>query len=473
MVFLGLAMLAAFYPEEGVQIGVAHLDYPSLYSVLGETEVEAEMDSVPMEPEVQQLSPEELMEQRMAEVDAARDSEFVTFCMKNPTRIHMPDDDLTYLDAVFEALDEAGSRHVRIMHYGDSQLEGDRITGVFREKLQSSFGGSGTGLLPAVQTIGMATARVEHTPSLPNYKFFGSASFHAEHNQYGPLAQVAQVDTAATFTVTAIGGSTYPHCRSFNKVGLAMMGSGDCTVSFGDSELPMTCPLDSSYGGLRIFSASLPRSVSKVEIRVKGHMKVFGVMIDGQRGVSMDNIGMRGASGTFFTGIDRSSFAPFFQQQNVRLIILQFGGNSIPYLKPGRSLSGYKRQIKSQIEYFKRIAPKARIIFIGPSDMATNVEDEMKTYPVLPMTVDSLRVAALESGVAFWDMFRSMGGRGSMVKWVESDPQLAGEDYIHFTPRGARRISELFYGAFDLYYKYYRFRCHPEDRTEEEADTIK
>ena len=103
--------------------------------------------------------------------------------------------------------------------------------------------------------------------------------------------------------------------------------------------------------------------------------------------------------------------------------------------------------------------------------MATNVEDEMMTYPYLPMVVDSLRSVAQESGVAFWDMFRAMGGRGSMVRWVEADPQLAGEDYIHFTPRGARRVSEMLWGALDLYYKYYRFRHHLDEKEEDEQTT--
>ncbi|MCF0180434.1 MAG: hypothetical protein HUJ97_09380, partial [Bacteroidales bacterium] len=51
-----------------------------------------------------------------------------------------------------------------------------------------------------------------------------------------------------------------------------------------------------------------------------------------------------------------------------------------------------------------------------------------------------------------------MGGNGSMVKWVKARPQLAGEDYIHFTPKGSRQISEILYDTFDVYYKYYRFR---------------
>ena len=224
------------------------------------------------------------------------------------------------------------------------------------------------------------------------------------------------------------------------------MGDGEFTVEAGGDSLEMSSRLDASYDGLRIFSATLSHSVSKAVITAHGQMEIYAIMIDGASGVSMDNIAMRGVSGTLFTSIDRRTLAPFFQQQNVGLLLLQYGGNSVPYLKPGKSIIDYMQQLKAQIDLFKRM-----------------------TYPYLPMVVDSLRAMAQESGVAFWDMFRAMGGRGSMVKWVEADPQLAGEDYIHFTPRGSRRMSEMFWSAFELYYKYYRFRHHLDEEEEEAA----
>jgi hypothetical protein len=43
-----------------------------------------------------------------------------------------------------------------------------------------------------------------------------------------------------------------------------------------------------------------------------------------------------------------------------------------------------------------------------------------------------------------------MGGRNSMPSWVERG--LAGDDYIHFSNRGARIASQLFYDAFSAEY---------------------
>lgn len=458
-VAVGLGLMAAFFPREGVYIYDVLFRFPALSEVMGPEPEAVEEEGEEEEAAADTLSPEELMEQRLAALHASRDSEFVAYIAKSPTRFYMPEDDAAYLDPLFQALIEAQKRPTRIMHYGDSQIEGDRMTGVLREYFQDTFGGSGPGLAPAVQTLGSATVTVTTRPELPHYMFFGSSSFHADHNRYGPLAQVAQVTDSATFEVACHGGKSYPHCRSFRRLSVLLSGSGSLTVPLSDStSVELTSSLDSAYHGLRIASATLPSAVSRATVTVRGNMEVYGLMLDGAGGVSVDNIAMRGVSGTLFTSIGRESLAPFFSQQDVSLIILQYGGNSVPYLKDSRGISNYKRQLMAQISLFRQMSPSSCILLIGPSDMATVDGEEMKTYPRLPEIVDSLRAAAVESGAAFWNMYRAMGGRGSMVRWVEADPQLAGEDYIHFTPRGARKMSELLCQTFDFYYKYYRFR---------------
>ena len=80
---------------------------------------------------------------------------------------------------------------------------------------------------------------------------------------------------------------------------------------------------------------------------------------------------------------------------------------------------------------------------IGPSDMAIKEKDHFITRPFLPEVRDALKKACFEKGCAFWDIYEVMGGRNSMQSWVNADPPLAGSDYTHFTPAGAKRIAEL------------------------------
>ncbi|MDG2363270.1 MAG: hypothetical protein P8L80_04110, partial [Flavobacteriales bacterium] len=54
----------------------------------------------------------------------------------------------------FEKLNGLNSdAKLHVFHYGDSQIEGDRITGRIRSSWQKTWGGSGPGLIPAIQPV--------------------------------------------------------------------------------------------------------------------------------------------------------------------------------------------------------------------------------------------------------------------------------------------------------------------------------
>lgn len=130
----------------------------------------------------------------------------------------------------------------------------------------------------------------------------------------------------------------------------------------------------------------------------------------------------------------------------------------MPYLKPGKSAHEFCNGLRRQFRLFKRISPHSRILFIGPSDMSTTINGKLQTYPSLPVIVDSIRTVCLENDVAFWDLYTAMGGWNSMLKWVHSNPQLAGGDYIHFTTIGAERVGKMLTNSIFQTYRYYLLR---------------
>ena len=155
-----LALVAYFFPEDGIAVGSVRMKFPSLTEVL---QTEEEKETLPTDTvSTDTLSTEELLQMRMDALKAEKESEFMTYCETNAARIYMPGDNIDYLDPFFDALEAARERPVRIMHYGDSQLEGDRISSVLREAFQERFGGSGVGLAPAVQTVPTYTAIPTH-----------------------------------------------------------------------------------------------------------------------------------------------------------------------------------------------------------------------------------------------------------------------------------------------------------------------
>ena len=189
----------------------------------------------------------------------------------------------------------------------------------------------------------------------------------------------------------------------------------------------------------------LPDSCVRCEIHLQGKGKVYGVSLETATGVIVDNIPMRGCSGNIFTKIDSTQLSDFYRGTNTRLIILQFGGNMIPQTENPSTISGYVRTtLRQQVRYIRSCAPEASILFVGPSDMSTNIDGQMTTYPLVPYMDKLLKKMAAEEQIAYWSMYDAMGGKDSMVRWVEVG--LAGSDYVHFTRAGANKVGKMLYG---------------------------
>jgi 2-keto-3-deoxy-L-rhamnonate aldolase RhmA len=91
--------------------------------------------------------------------------------------------------------------------------------------------------------------------------------------------------------------------------------------------------------------------------------------------------------------------------------------------------------------------PGVAVIVIGPSDMSEKEGEQYVTRPFLEDVRDAMKTNTLAQGAVFWDMYEAMGGRNSMVSWVEAQPPLAATDYTHFNPQGAKKVGELFFSA--------------------------
>ena len=361
-------------------------------------------------------------------------------------------DTRAYLAAFYAALDSTNSMPVRVVHYGDSQTEEDRITNVLREHWQKQYGGGGVGLIPLHQTIPTRTIRqwlsinnvVQTAQGGPKrYLVYGPRSMRLNNDDYGVMGQVAVMDS------TLVAGSEdivmniepidkkYKSHNYFNRVRLL-------TDSVSSYVMTRDTILHSATQSYITPLYTLPDSTTKCEIHLQGKGKVYGISLETPTGVIVDNIPMRGCSGNIFTKIDSASLSVFYRETNTRLIILQFGGNMIPQTENPSTISGYVRStLRQQVRYLRACAPESAILFIGPSDMSTRIDGEMATYPLVPYMDKLLKKMAEEEQIAYWSMYDAMGGQNSMVKWVEIG--LAGSDYVHFTRAGANKVGRLLY----------------------------
>ena len=420
-------------PEDGFSIGKYTLRWPTLAEAL---ELQLTVDRLQLTVDSLQLTVDSLQ----LTVDSGQRIVDTTNTITKKPQPVIPivnianTDTRTYLSAFYAALDSASSKPVRVVHYGDSQIEEDRITNVLRERWQKQYGGGGVGLLPLHQTIPTRTIRqwlsingvVQTAQKGPKrYLVYGLRSMRlADSDDYGVMGQVAVMDSTLVegsedivMNIEPIDKKRKPH-NYFNRVRV----------------------LTSSPDSLLV----LPDSTTHYQLHLQGKKNVYGVSLETPTGVIVDNIPMRGCSGNIFTKIDSTQLSDFYRETNTRLIILQFGGNMIPQTENPSTISGYVRStLRQQIRYIRACAPQASILFIGPSDMSTRIDGEMTTYPLVPYMDKLLKKMAEEEQIAYWSMYDAMGGKNSMVHWVEVG--LAGSDYVHFTRAGANKVGKILY----------------------------
>ena len=305
---------------------------------------------------------------------------------------------------------------MRIVHYGDSQIEEDRMTQQIREKMQSRYGGAGVGLMPLAQTIPSRTVHQElivngrkvSPQTLKRNIVYGPKRDQRSDGLYGVMGQVTIMN--------------------------------DSLVR-GSEEITTICtPLDAGprYSRVKVWADSSVHYTAKGDtLFLSGRGGVYGLSQESPTGVIVDNIPMRGCMGNVFKRINAEQLQQFYAEENVRLIIMQFGGNAIPSNEKPSTIQAIVAGLREQVQYLHRCAPEASILFIGPSDMLTVIDGEKQTYPMVPYMDRLLRKMAKEEQIAYFSLYQWMGGRGSMMRWQEIG--LAGSDGVHFMRSGARK----------------------------------
>ena len=378
--------------------------------------------------------------------------------VKSKTQIHTNKISRSHLDRFFTSLSKSSSNKekINICHYGDSQIEGDRMTAFIRQRLQTQFGGAGPGLIPALNVYSTISFQHEYSLNFKRKILFGKEKLKS--NKYGLMLSSAVFDVDSINALKGIPSEAwiqitpsriaYSRCKVYNNLSVFYNSCEQpCSIAiYNHNELILTDSLVSD-GEPHVFKWRFSKTPEKLKIVFKSTDSpvINGISLEGDVGVQVSNIAMRGSSGTSFGAVDFKSMSFMHRELNTKLIVLQFGGNSIPFFKDSSAVRNYAFRFGKQIKYIQSCAPNSAIIVIGPSDMAQFKEGIYTTYEYIPYCIQEMKKQSLRAEASFWDLYHAMGGKNSMFAWVDNG--LAGKDYVHFTTKGANMASQLFYDA--------------------------
>ena len=342
----------------------------------------------------------------------------------------------------------------RILHYGDSKIEGDRITAYLRNGLQTLYGGTGPGYFPIKMPYGQRSIIEQTSGNWYRYALFNAEQRKnkdlLQNNQYGLYANVCRFAPArgeaaglktASFTISP-SHSYYNRLSQYTDVAIHY---GNCTapaivtVFDGDTEIKKdTLVSDGAYHAYKLKFSTTPKKL-RVQFSSTKSPDFYGVTVGSGEGIQMDNIPTRGDSGFHFTRI-QDTYDAMSRELKPDIIIFQFGGNLVPYLTKNKVASSVKRII-TNMQWVQKRNPDALFLLIGPSDMLKR--STKTTYEILPELVAEMKKQTAENGFAFFSMYEAMGGKNSMKIWY--DNRMAASDLVHFSDKGTERMAQLLF----------------------------
>lgn len=349
------------------------------------------------------------------------------------------------LDAFYASLAKTRAKKpgavTRILHYGDSVITSDYVSGTMRRKLQAGFGDAGHGFILIANPWewyfhndvvhgageGWSSSRITGPTTKDGMYGVGGVTFTGAPG-------------ASAFFGTGDRGSYGKKVSRFDVYYLETPGGGEVEAKIGTTIERFSTKGEAKTS--RIKSFAVADGEARMVLRVvTGSPRLFGVALErDQPGIVYDALGANGARAELLGSINGAHFADQMALRKPALIVLQYGTNESE--APGLA-QNYEKTLSSVVAMIKAAAPNASILIAAPLDRAETAEGGgLRTKPIIKKLVAAQRNVAKESGVGFWNTFEAMGGEGSMAKWMKTG--LGGGDLTHPTPRGAELIGDLF-----------------------------
>jgi len=166
-------------------------------------------------------------------------------------------------------------------------------------------------------------------------------------------------------------------------------------------------------------------------------------LLNNSPGLTYSEIGVNGAKVKSFLRCE--DFGTQLNIINPNLVVLSLGTNDGYNI--GFKDSVFQLRYDSLIKIVKNALPEASIILTTPADFRRNRKRTVKENLIIRKTILKL---AQKYDCGVWDLFKVMGGLGSMNNWVNKN--LAARDYIHFNKAGYELQGKLFFSAIAQLY---------------------
>ncbi len=320
--------------------------------------------------------------------------------------------DNTALSLFFGAALNHTDTAIHIWYYGDSQIEGDRITQDLRTLMQADMGGSGLGYVPFSDVASYRTIELKPAPGWLKLNCFTNKS----PKGFGFAGKVFKFNVSDS-TLSASTSIWISPNQKYQSLWLLYGKSNGGKIklrSKDSSGRQIIMPAATASGKVLISSKPLYGSIT---LDLPSGTPYFGYLMEGNKGIQVDNCGIRGHSGDGLKFIADNMLQTQARQLNTKLVIFHFGNNMIPYIKSNKNMDYFRKGFEETFRRYKKLIPNASFLVISPGDMGYVSNGQETSYPFIADLVETFREAAKNTGCAFFDMHALMLKNGGIIGW--------------------------------------------------------
>ncbi|MCX8112778.1 MAG: LysM peptidoglycan-binding domain-containing protein [Bacteroidia bacterium] len=345
---------------------------------------------------------------------------------------------------------KTNDRKVRILHIGDSHIQGDVQGREIRQRLYKVWGAGGRGYVFPYHAAGTSSAydyislsegqwlsarSVQPQPILP----LGVTGIAM--GTYDPTARWEIRWNPAYYPVAPPGARLYLLTRTLRS-GIR------CTLRVNETPTPMVRELP---GGYALTEFDIPEPLTALKGSwgwdsndSLGYAELQGIFIEeGQKGLTWYSMGIAGARLSDWATLPLLKES--LRQLRPDLIIMDLGTNDL--YPTQATLTAFRQAVEAAIDTIRSALPNVCILFTTPQDFYRS----MRPLPLLEQASRLVRWIASQKGVAVWDGYTILG---SIREWRLAG--LAAPDMVHLTAAGYALKGQLLASAFLTAYERYR-----------------
>lgn len=349
------------------------------------------------------------------------------------------------LDNFYAALRElekhSRSEHVRVAWLGDSHGASDFWSGALRTALQKRFGNGGPGFVNVgnkgyrhdgvkMEIGGKWRPRPKGASTvLPTGDgIFGLGGFLMIGQEGGPRSLMTIPAQDPPLPAALTWDLCYKLATKKDEIEVKVDGARSATLPAAGAALGALHHQVFTSKGVDPTFAVVPKA---------GYPELCGVVVEAdpkaQTGVVLDTLGINGARLATPLAWNQASWVTELSRRAVSLVILEYGTNESGDHTIDPAV--YVKHLTDVMSRVRQASAKSDCLVLAPTDRADTRERT-------PLVRDALEQAAKAVGCGFWDTYKVMGGKGSILTWRSETPPRAAGDGVHLNMRGYRELGD-------------------------------